>query len=80
MNTNEKATYDYLKQKYNRLILSKKELAVELNIAISTLDLYISKGIGVPKYKRASEAKNARLLFNIYDIAIYLNSDQIETL
>lgn len=80
MNASEEATYEYLKQKYNRLILSKKELAVELNIAISTLDLYLSKGIGIPKYKRASEAKNSRLMFNIYDIAVYLNSDQIETL
>ena len=80
MDTSTKATYDYLKDKYSRIILSKKELAIELNIAPSTLDLYISKGIGVPKYKRASDAKNARLLFNIYDIAVYLNSGQIETM
>ena len=80
MDTSTKATYDYLKEKYNRTVIGKKELAKELNIAPSTLDLYISKGIGIPKYKRASDAKNARLLFNIYDIATYLNSDQIETM
>jgi len=80
MDTSTKQTYSYLKNKYNRLVISKKELASELNIASSTLDLYISQGIGIPKYKKATKAKNARLLFNIYDVALYLNSDQIETM
>lgn len=80
MDTSTQTTYDYLKEKYGRTIIGKKELAVELNIAPSTLDLYIAKGIGLPKYKKVSSAKNARLLINIYDLAIYLNSDQIETM
>ena len=80
MDTAIEVTYNYLKDKYNRTVLSKKELSSELNISLSTLDLYISKGVGTPKYKKVSSAKNARLLFNIYDIAIYLNSNQIETL
>jgi len=80
MDTATEQTYKYLKSKYNRVIINKKELARELNIAKSTLDLYISQGIGIPKYKKATKAKNGRLLFNIYDVAIYLNSDQIETM
>jgi len=80
MDSSIQATYSYLKDKYSRTVIGKKELAKELNIAPSTLDLYISKGIGIPKYKRVSDAKNARLLFNIYDIAVYLNSGQVETM
>lgn len=80
MDTCIEQTYGYLKNKYNRLVIGKKELANELNIASSTLDLYISQGIGIPKYKKATKAKNGRLLFNIYDVALYLNSDQIETM
>lgn len=80
MDTSTKQIYEYLQNKYNRLVIGKKELAKELNIAPSTLDLYISQGIGIPKYKKATKAKNARLLFNIFDVALYLSSNQIETM
>jgi len=80
MQTSVEATYSYLKSKYNRTVIGKKELAKELNIAPSTLDLYLSKGIGLPRYKKLGTAKNARVVFNLYDIAVFLNSDQIETM
>lgn len=74
------ATYTYLKAKYNRTVIGKKEMAQELDIAPSTLDLYLSKGIGLPRYKKLGISKNSRVVFNIYDIAVFLNSDQIETM
>jgi len=80
MDTSIESTYNYLKQKYNRIVIGKKELAKELNISLSTLDLYLSKGIGLPKYKKLGTAKNSRVIFNIYDIAVFLNSNQIETM
>ena len=80
MDTSTQATYTYLKSKYNRTVISKKELAIELNISLSTLDLYLSKGMGLPKYKKLGSAKNARVIFNLYDIAIFLNTNQIETM
>ncbi len=80
MDTHIEATYTYLKFKYNGTVIGKKELAQELNIAPSTLDLYLSKGIGLPRYKKLGTAKNARVIFNLYDIAVFLNSDQIETM
>lgn len=80
MDTSTEQTYKYLKEKYSRTVIGKKEMAIELNISPSTLDLYISKGIGVPRYKKATKAKNARVLFNIYDVAVYLCSEQIETM
>ena len=80
MDTHIEATYSYLKSKYNRTVIGKKEMAQELNIAPSTLDLYLSKGIGLPRYKKLGTAKNARVIFNLYEIAVFLNSDQIETM
>ncbi len=80
MDTHIEATYSYLKSKYNTSVIGKKEMAEELTIAPSTLDLYISKGMGLPKFKKLGTAKNARVVFNLYDIAVFLNSDQIETM
>lgn len=80
MDSSTQITYDYLRHKYKRATMGKKEMASELGVSLSTLDLYISKGIGLPKYKKASKAKNARIIFNIYDVAVYLTSDQIETM
>ena len=80
MDNSIEATYSYLKSKYNRTVIGKKELAQELNIAPSTLDLYLSKGIGIPRYKKLGTAKNARVVFNLFDIAVFLNTDQIETM
>ena len=80
MQTSIEATYTYLKSKYNTSVIGKKELAQELNIAPSTLDLYMSRGIGVPKYKKLGDKPNSRVIFNLYDLAVFLNSDQIETM
>ena len=80
MDTCFEQTYSYLKEKYNRTVIGKKEMAIELNVSSSTIDLYISKGIGIPKYKKLGTAKNSRVVFNIYDIAVYLNTEQIETM
>ena len=80
MQTSIEATYNYLKSKYNTLVIGKKEMAEELTISPSTLDLYISKGMGLPKFKKLGTAKNARVVFNLYDIAVFLNSNQIETM
>jgi len=80
MDSSIEATYSYLKTKYNTSVIGKKEMAEELTIAPSTLDLYMSKGIGVPKYKKLGDKPNSRVIFNLYDLAVFLNSDQIETM
>lgn len=80
MDESTQETYKYLKEKYNKTIIGKREMAYELNISNSTLDLYMSKGMGLPKYKKLGNAKNSRVIFNIYDLAIYLNSEKIETM
>lgn len=73
--------YDYLKQKYKRATISKKELAHEMGIALSTLDLYVARGIGLPPYRKVgSTSKNAKVLFTINSVARFLSDNQIETM
>jgi lambda repressor-like predicted transcriptional regulator len=66
-----------LRQKYGRSVISKKELSKELNIAISTLNNYMAKGYGIPRYRKIGEAKNAKVVFPIIEVAKFL-SDTVE--
>lgn len=65
--------YKYLTQKYKRAVINKVELAFELGISNSTLDLYIAKGTGLPNYKKLGKAKNAKVIFNLLDVADFLS-------
>ena len=64
--------YKYLNQKYKRSVINKAEMAFELGISNSTLDLYIAKGIGIPNYKKLGSAKNSKVIFNLLDVADFL--------
>lgn len=66
--------YQYLLKKFGRSVISKKELSLEMDISESTVDLYISKGTGIPNYKKLGNAKNAKVIFNLLDVADFLNS------
>ena len=71
-NPQTELVYQDLKSRYNKATLTKKELANEFTVSTSTIDLYISKGVGVPNYKKLGTAKNAKVIFNIIDVAEYL--------
>lgn len=64
--------YQELRNKYKRMTISKSEMSNELGISNSTLDLYISKGIGLPNYKKLGTAKNSKVIFNLLDVAEFL--------
>jgi len=66
--------YKELRKKYKRMTISKNEMSSELGISNSTLDLYISKGIGLPNYKKLGTAKNAKVIFNLVDVAEFLSN------
>ncbi len=61
-----------LKTRYKKSTLSKREMANELGISYSTIDGYIAKGYGIPNYKKLGKAKNAKVVFNILDVAEFL--------
>ena len=72
-NPQTELVYQDLKSRYNKATLTKKELANEFTVSTSTIDLYISKGVGIPNYKKLGTAKNAKVVFNIIDVAEYLS-------
>ena len=78
MNEPTQLIYNDLKSRYKKATLSKKEMAHELGISYSTIDNYIAKGYGTPNYKKLGTAKNAKVIFNIVDVAHYL-ADTIKT-
>lgn len=65
--------YNDLKDRYGKATLSKTEMAQELGISYSTIDSYISKGMGIPAYKKLGTAKNAKVVFNIIDVSEFLS-------
>jgi predicted DNA-binding transcriptional regulator AlpA len=65
--------YNDLKDRYGKATLSKSEMAKELGISYSTIDGYISKGYGIPNYKKLGTAKNAKVVFNIIDVSEFLS-------
>ncbi len=77
--TQAEKLYSYLQKKYKRAVISKAEMAEELGISNSTLDLYIAKGTGLPNYKKLGKAKNAKVVFNLIDVAEFL-SQTIKTM
>lgn len=74
MNQTIKDIYLELSTKYNKSTLTKSELAQELNISVSTINYYLSRGINLPNYKKLSgKAKFGRVLFPLLEIAIFLS-------
>ena len=73
MNQQQELIYNDLKDRYGKATLSKTEMANELGISYSTIDGYISKGYGIPNYKKLGTAKNAKVVFNIIDISEFLS-------
>ena len=76
-NPQSERVYNYLLEKYERVTISKSELAHETLMSKSSVNLNIAKGLG-PRYIKMGTSKNATVRFNIYDVAEYLGSS-IET-
>ena len=72
INRAEEIVSDLLK-KYGRSVLLKKELAGELGIALSTLNNYMAKGYGIPRYRKIGDARNAKVVFPIIEVAKFLS-------
>ncbi|MEA2091245.1 MAG: hypothetical protein U9O83_02635 [Campylobacterota bacterium] len=71
--------FDDLRAEGYNMNISKKQYAVIANCSVSAVDNYISKGYGVPSYKKIGQARNARVLFSLRDTAEYLASQTIQT-
>ena len=74
---NAQTIYTSLQEKYGKLVLSKQELAMELDVGLSTVSKMMSDGMGLPNYRKVGVAKNSRVVFPIVDVAEFL-ADTIE--
>lgn len=62
-----------LRNRYKKSVISKKELSEELDVSTSTLNNYMAKGYGIPRYRKIGDAKNAKVVFPIFEVAKFLS-------
>jgi len=72
INDDAKNILTCLLQRYKTLSISKKELARELGVSNGSIDNYILRNYGIPKYKKLGISKNAKVVFNLIDVAVFL--------
>ena len=72
--TSEEKLYNYLAKKYDAVVLSKEQLRDELGVGKSTMDRYICQNVGIPPFKKLGNAKNSKVVFNILDVAKFLDN------
>ena len=65
---------EYLLDKYNKPVISKKEYANETGSSVSTVDNYIAKDEGVAKYVKLGSSKHAKVVFPIIEVAKFLSN------
>ncbi len=70
---NKRIIYDSLLQKYN-ITIGKKELSEILGTSVSFIDKAIMSGDGIPNYKKLGSSKNAKVVFNLLDVADFISN------
>ena len=71
--TNQEQLVEYLSNKYDSAVLTKDQMAKELGVHKSTVDKFIAKGYGLPPYRKLGNAKCSKMIFNIIDVAKFLD-------
>ncbi len=71
--------FDDLKAVGYGVHVNKKQYSEIVGCSTSAIDNYIAKGYGIPSYKKIGNAKNARVLFSLRDVAEYLAAQTIVT-
>ena len=71
MELNTQKIYETLVTSYN-ITIGKDELAQILNVSVSYINKCIMQGKGIPNYKKLSSARNAKIIWNLADVADYI--------
>jgi len=66
--------YLELSERYQKSTLTKKELATELGMSVSSINNYIVKGVGIPEYIKVGTGKNGKVLFPVVNVVDYLSN------
>ena len=59
--------------------IRKKEYAEIVGCTTYTIDKYIARGYGIPRYRKIGNQKSSRVMFSLRDVAEYLASQTIQT-
>ena len=70
---------DHLFRLYNKVTFSRTDLAQLMDVSLSYIAKCIMKGYGIPNYKKLGHKQNSKIIFNIQDVAEFLN-DTTKTL
>lgn len=71
--------YEELKAEGYPLLIGKRQYAKIIGCSLSTVDNHIKQGCNLPNYKKLGTAKNAKVAFNLRDVAEYIASQTIKT-
>lgn len=74
-----KFIFDQLKADGYPLLINKKQYAEITDCSVSSVDNYIKQGMNLPNYKKMGKAKNARVVFNLRDVAEFIANQTIIT-
>lgn len=67
-----KNIYVSLIERYKKVMINKSELANELSISESKINLGIKENNGIPRYMKIGEAKNSTVRFSILDVSEFI--------
>lgn len=70
----EKELFEDFTTRYQKSTLTKKELANELGVSVSSINKYIGLGTGIPEYIKIGTARNAKVLFPVVNVVEYLSN------
>jgi len=79
MTDEAKFIFDELRKEGYPLLITRQHYARIMRISLSTLDNYMAKGYGLPPYKKMGANKNARVLFNLRDVAEFIAAQTVKT-
>lgn len=73
-----KNRYKLLTQHFNKYTITKSELAKDiLGVSLSTVNRYMAMGTGVPPWKKLGSQEHSKVLFDLLDVAIFLDNDKV---
>ncbi len=68
------AILNQLKETYKKTMITKKELAHQLSVSVSSINGCIVRCEGIPDYVKLGKSRNSKVLFPIVNVAAYLSN------
>ena len=81
--TNQQAStitlVNHLFSLYHKVVFTRLDLSKLMDVSLSYIAKSITRGYGIPNYKKLGHKQNSKIIFNINDVAEFL-SDTTKTL